>query len=119
MPEESSNEELEEAEETVDQSQIKEGGKLQAWRTIVEVSSLVFAAEWGDRSMLAIIALSAGSAGNSIAVGSGALSGHFAATLIAVVGGSFIGKYVSEKMVGYIGGVLFLLFAVLTILGVC
>mmetsp|Transcript_35473 Transcript_35473/g.100432 ORF Transcript_35473/g.100432 Transcript_35473/m.100432 type:complete len:339 (+) Transcript_35473:203-1219(+) len=118
MPSESRGEELADATETVDQAAVGKSGK-QIWRTIVEVSSLVFAAEWGDRSMLAIIALSAGTGSSAVAVGVGALSGHFAATLIAVLGGALIGKYVSEKMVGYTGGILFLAFAVLTIVGVC
>jgi putative Ca2+/H+ antiporter (TMEM165/GDT1 family) len=85
---------------------------------VAQVASLVFAAEWGDRSMLAVIALAAGGT-NALCVGIGALSGHFAATLIAVMGGALIGKHVSDKMIGYSGGVLFLVFAVLTILGVC
>lgn len=68
--------------------------------------------------MLAIIALAAGGS-SALMVGIGALTGHFAATLIAVMGGALIGKYVSEKMIGYIGGVLFLSFAALTFLGVC
>jgi len=118
LPAENSGDELADATETVDKvsASWKSG---ETWRTVFEVASLVFAAEWGDRSMLAIIALAAGTGSSAVAVGVGALSGHFAATLIAVLGGALIGKYVSEKMVGYIGGSLFLAFAVLTIAGVC
>ena len=35
----------------------------------------------------------------------------------AVLGGSFISKYTSEKTVGLVGGTLFLLFALTTALG--
>eukprot|EP00850_Spirogloea_muscicola_P020700 SM000224S07088 [mRNA] locus=s224:33049:34374:+ [translate_table: standard] len=80
-----------------------------------EVFSLIFVAEWGDRSMLATIAL--GAAQSPYGVASGAILGHFVATAIAVLGGALLSKYISEKVVGYAGGVLFLLFAAATLLG--
>ncbi|KAL6997624.1 Protein PAM71-, chloroplastic [Sarracenia purpurea var. burkii] len=78
--------------------------------------SLIFFAEWGDRSMLATIAL--GAAQSPWGVASGAIAGHFLATLIAILGGAFLANFISEKLVGYLGGALFLVFAVATFLGV-
>ncbi|KAK6153883.1 hypothetical protein DH2020_013522 [Rehmannia glutinosa] len=82
----------------------------------VEAEELVKEKEWGDRSMLATIAL--GAAQSPWGVASGAIVGHLLATAIAILGGAFLAKYISEKLVGYIGGVLFLVFAIATFFGV-
>ncbi|CAA6655382.1 unnamed protein product [Spirodela intermedia] len=106
--------ELVEAEEIVKEKVAK---KLTSPFEIISKSfSLVFFAEWGDRSMLATIAL--GAAQSPWGVATGAIAGHLVATSFAVLGGAFLAKYISEKLVGYLGGVLFLIFAAATLLGV-
>lgn len=76
---------------------------------LLSTFALVFAAEWGDKSFLATIALSAAS--SPVGVVTGAVAGHGVATLIAVLGGSVLGQYLNEKVVQYVGGSLFLVFA--------
>ncbi|CAO2034164.1 unnamed protein product [Urochloa humidicola] len=106
--------ELAEAEELVKEKVSK---KLTSPLDILWKSfSLIFFAEWGDRSMLATIAL--GAAQSPLGVASGAIAGHLIATALAILGGAFLAKYLSEKLVGLLGGVLFLLFAAATLFGV-
>jgi putative Ca2+/H+ antiporter (TMEM165/GDT1 family) len=85
------------------------------WQALLEVGSLIFVAEWGDRSMLATIAL--GAAQSPLGVAGGAVLGHALATAIAVLGGAMLSKHISEKTVSYVGGSLFLVFAAATMLG--
>lgn len=97
----------------------EQGGKIHGRQSpgqvLLEVASLIFVAEWGDRSMLATIAL--GAAQSPLGVAGGAIAAHALATLVAVVGGAMLSRHISERTVGFLGGGLFLLFAAATVFG--
>ncbi|GMH32466.1 hypothetical protein BSKO_00300 [Bryopsis sp. KO-2023] len=108
--------ELADAEEALREAE--ESGKVAgktSWKSFMEVVSLVFVGEWGDRSMLATIAL--GAAQNPVGVATGAVVAHVLAAALAVIGGALVGKFVSEKGVNFISGGLFIVFAIATMLG--
>ncbi|XP_040988157.1 protein PAM71, chloroplastic isoform X2 [Juglans microcarpa x Juglans regia] len=88
-------------------------GILSSLNTIASTFFLVFVAEWGDKSFFSTIALAAAS--SPLGVIGGALAGHGVATLLAVLGGSILGTFLSEKAIAYIGGALFLVFAAVTL----
>lgn len=102
-----SDDELADAESAV--QSVEGGARPSALAVFLEVATLIFLAEWGDRSMLATIAL--GAAQNPVGVAVGAIAGHSIATGIAVLGGAIASKYISEKTVNVVSGLLFLLFA--------
>jgi putative Ca2+/H+ antiporter (TMEM165/GDT1 family) len=80
---------------------------------ILSTFALVFAAEWGDKSFFATIALSAAQDPTQVFLGGAA--GHAVATGLAVLTGELIGEYLSEKVVAYTGGGLFIAFAIATL----
>ena len=75
---------------------------------------MTFLAEWGDRSQLATIALAASF--NLFMVTVGALLGHFICTAGAVQLGEWISGKVNEKYVLLVGGIVFLLSGVATLI---
>jgi Ca2+/H+ antiporter, TMEM165/GDT1 family len=75
---------------------------------------MTFLAEWGDRTQIATASLAAKY--DAIGVTAGAIVGHAICALIAVVGGKFIAGRLSERVVTAVGGVLFLIFAVVALL---
>ncbi|XP_058200093.1 GDT1-like protein 1, chloroplastic [Rhododendron vialii] len=107
-------EEQKEAELAVSEFSGNGAGILATANTVVSTFLLVFVAEWGDKSFFSTIALAAAS--SPLGVIGGALAGHGVATLLAVLGGSLLGTFLSEKVVAYIGGTLFLVFAAVTLI---
>lgn len=79
-------------------------------RIFLEAFTMTFLAEWGDRSQLTTIILAARE--DAIGVTLGAIIGHGICTTLAVIGGRIIAQRISVRSVTFIGGVVFLIFAV-------
>jgi len=116
--EENKDEEFEEVENTLKESASK-GSKSVVRRTFskfctpifLEALMLTFLAEWGDRSQIATITLAAHQ--NPFGVIIGACLGHSVCTSLAVYGGEWLGKRISQRVVAFGGGALFMVFALL------
>jgi len=85
-------------------------------KTIGISFAIIFLAELGDKTQLAIFSLATKSnKGLSTFIGSSLAL--LASTLIAVLLGGYIGKYLPENVMRYVVSVLFFAFAVWTLLG--
>lgn len=80
-----------------------------SWRAFFQAFSMTFIAEWGDRSQIATVALAAKE--GPVAVTCGAILGHSFCTLLAVVAGRMVAQKVSVRTVTFVGGIVFLIFA--------
>ena len=130
------DEEREEAEKTLQETGADRKG---GWPLVGEAFTLTVAAEIGDRSQIATIALAAAqnrspsavrratrrnsaqlgafSDGCSLPSQAARSSGTASRRGPAVLGGSLHLRYLSERVIGIVGGVLFLVFALTTALG--
>ncbi|KAJ6832825.1 GDT1-like protein 5 [Iris pallida] len=76
--------------------------------------SITFFGEWGDKSQLATIGMA--SDFNPFGVVLGGIFGHALCTTAAVLGGKSLASQISEKMVAFSSGILFLVFGLQSLL---
>ena len=75
----------------------------------LEAFILTFLAEWGDRSQIATVTLATHK--NPLGVIIGGVVGHSICTGGAVVGGQLLAAKISQRTVAFVGGAVFILFA--------
>jgi Ca2+/H+ antiporter, TMEM165/GDT1 family len=102
-----------EAEEAIEEGERKFKQRNTAWKICLESCVLTFVAEWGDRTQFATITLAASK--EPIGVMLGGILGHAICALIAVIGGRAIASHISERTITIIGGLLFILLAIVSI----
>ncbi len=83
---------------------------------VLEALTLVFVAEWGDRTQFTTIFLAAAPNLNAVGVTLGAILGHAITAAIAVVSGRMVAQHLSEKLLYRLSGALFLVFAAMALL---
>ncbi|MGQ9836390.1 MAG: TMEM165/GDT1 family protein [Cyanobacteriota bacterium] len=106
-------EEEEEALKLVEQAEEKGAGQGEAWAIVAEAFTLTAVAELGDKTQVATLSLAATYPGFGVLVG--AALGHGLMMAFAVVGGRFLANHISERVIHWMGGSLFLGFALLTV----
>jgi putative Ca2+/H+ antiporter (TMEM165/GDT1 family) len=94
----------EEAEEKRDEEKkVAHAKKRRVWLTSFLI---IFAAEWGDLTQLATAALVAQNR-HPLSVGIGAILALWAVTMIAVVSGSQLNRFLNPKILNFVSGFLF------------
>ncbi len=105
-------EEEKEALQLVEQAEAHGAGRGGAWAVVTEAFTLTAMAELGDKTQVATLSLAAVHPG--LSVFAGATLGHGLMMALAVLGGRWLAKHLSERAIHGLGGSLFLLFALLT-----
>jgi Ca2+/H+ antiporter, TMEM165/GDT1 family len=91
------------------EAKLSKSSRRGTWVIVGEAFSLIFLAEWGDRTQFATIALAA--ANNPLGITLGSIVGHAICAAIAVMCGRFVCGRISERTITTLGGALFLVFA--------
>jgi len=86
------------------------------WKIVGSTFAMIFLAELGDKTQLAIFSFAAGSR-SPLAVMLGAGGALLLTTLLAVLVGSTVGRLVPADVMRYVAGGLFILFGALMIGG--
>lgn len=86
------------------------------WKLLTSTFFLIFLAELGDKTQLAALAATAGCR-SPMSVFAGAASALVLSTLLAVVFGSAISRFVPETVLKASAGVLFLVFGTILLYG--
>ncbi|CAL4062916.1 unnamed protein product, partial [Meganyctiphanes norvegica] len=84
--------------------------KVMMTHPFFQAFSMTVLAEWGDRSQIATVIMGSTEDVGGIIVGGGI--GHILCTGVAVLGGQLIATKISVRTVTFVGGIVFLLFAV-------
>ena len=90
----------------------RESAMKTGWAIVAQSFVMTFLAEWGDRTQFATVSLAAVHSPLSVVLGG--VLGHAICAAIAVFSGRAIASRLSEKVITAIGGVLFLVFALLS-----
>jgi len=97
-----------------DQPQTSKEKFLTLFKIFINTFGLIFIAEWGDRSQLATIVLASTNDVGGIILGS--IVGHTICSSLAVIAGALIARWISVRVVTVIGGIVFISFAIASLI---
>eukprot|EP00448_Togula_jolla_P010809 CAMPEP_0170606006 /NCGR_PEP_ID=MMETSP0224-20130122/20274_1 /TAXON_ID=285029 /ORGANISM="Togula jolla, Strain CCCM 725" /LENGTH=304 /DNA_ID=CAMNT_0010931043 /DNA_START=30 /DNA_END=944 /DNA_ORIENTATION=- len=103
--------EMTEAEVEIEQALHKDRHPILSW---LRFSVIIFLAEWGDRSMFTTVTLAATKSPFGVLLGG--CCGHLAAAMIAVASGGLLRKYLNDRIIKRVSGILFIVFGISTLL---
>lgn len=106
------NEEEEEEENDLEKKLIPESQAVGWCKAYWKTFGLVGLAEWGDRTQIASLTISAKTSAVPVIIGGG--FAYAVCALLAVLVGKLVSNYLSEKVMSLIGGIVFLVFGILT-----
>jgi putative Ca2+/H+ antiporter (TMEM165/GDT1 family) len=86
------------------------------WEIFLATFGAVFFAELADKTQLVGIGMSAKS-GRPLAVILGSVSAYIIVTVISVLIGAILGKYVKPELIRYLGASIFIIIGILMLLG--
>ncbi len=86
------------------------------WRVFLATFGAVFFAELADKTQLVGIAMSS-KTGKPISVWLGSVAAYMAVTVISVLIGAALGKYLKPELIRYCGATLFIIIGALILLG--
>ena len=86
---------------------------LKVFKVFIKCFTMTFIAEWGDRSQLATIVLAG--LNNVWGVILGGCAGHTVCTAAAVLVGMIVAKFISARVITFIGALVFIGFAIASI----
>jgi putative Ca2+/H+ antiporter (TMEM165/GDT1 family) len=87
------------------------------WKTLMTTFGVLFLAELGDKTQLAVLFLAANKRVSHVAVFLGAASALVIITLLAVFFGRFVGTQLPRHVVHKVAGSFFIIVGVLMLLG--
>ena len=85
------------------------------WKIFFTIFASVFIAELGDKTQLATMLFAADKAVSKTTVFFAASAALIVATALGVLAGSLLSAYISEKVLGYIAGIGFILIGIFTL----
>ena len=86
------------------------------WEIFLATFGAVFFAELADKTQLVGIGMSAKS-GRPLAVILGSVSAYIIVTVISVLIGALLGKYIKPELIRYLGASIFIIIGMLMLLG--